>query len=248
MADESQNAEQPDQGSAVPEWVPDKFRSNPEDFGKSYTELEAKLTQTTQQLRATQDQVEQFLAQQEEQKQQQPDENFMQTSQDQLYAAYEQDPVATMAWLAQQAAQSVVAAQAKNQEPDPEFLQTQAIIAGKYAEDQVTARYPDWTDYREKVAEEIETNPDLYPEGLFTTPTGIEKALVRAYKAVKLDSLESDPTQTVEQQIAAQRLAKSQAQTLSGAAGRPEPTSTWEDKWEQIKNAPSNKYSDIAGG
>lgn len=232
-----------------PEWLPDNFKT-PEDLVKSYGELRAEFNQTKQSLHAQQDQLEQFIAQQEE-KDRGQDGDFLQQSQDQIYAAYEQNPVETMAWLAKNAAEAAIAQQAKNNQPDRALQQTQAELAGEYAERQVTVRYSDWPEYREQVAAEITANPDLYPEEIFQTPSGIEKALVRAYQTVRFGAAEKTAETTgatLEQQLASQRLAKQQAQTLSGAAGRPTPTDSWEDRWEEIQNAPNTRYRDIAGG
>lgn len=242
--DQNLEAQQQEDNPERPEWLPDNFNS-PEDLAKSYGELRSEFTQTKQQLRAQQEQVEQLLAAKEEEP---ADDNFIQTSQDQIQAAYEQDPVATMAWLAQQAAEAAYKQHAKANQPDPAIMETQALVAGKYAEEEVTARYSDFDQYREKVAQEITDNPDLYPEDLFKTPASIAKALTRAYKAVKLDTLEADTTSTVEQQIADQRRAKQQAQTLSGATGRPAPQDSWEDRWAEIANAGTRSFRDIVGG
>lgn len=240
--------EQPEQGSTVPEWVPEKFRSNPEDFGKSYSELEAKLTQTTQQLRAQQEQFEEFVASQEtQQPEQAQDPSFYQASYEQIAEAMERDPAATTAWIAQQSANAAIAQyeERNKKQEDPADQQSRALLNAEYAERQVTARYPDWKNYAEQVSQEINDNPDLYPEDLFQTPVGIEKAITRAYKAVRLDALESNTTQTIEEQIAAQRHAKQQAQTLSGAAGRPAPTDSWDDRWSEIANAGNVSFRDI---
>ena len=249
MPDEQNLEAQQQEDNQRPDWLPENFKT-PEDLANSYKELQGEFTRTRQQTKEYEQrlsQLEEMVAasQQEEEPAQQP--NFLQASQDQLYAAYENDPLATMAWLAQESAKAVLQKSSQDNQPDPRQLEAQAQMAGQFAENAIKARYTDWDTHREHVAEEIQNNPDLYPEDLFQTPAGIEKALDRAYKAVKLTALESESDKSLEERIAEQRLAKQQAQTLSGQTGRPAPVDDWESRWEEIKNAPSRSYSDLMG-
>ena len=224
-----------------PDWLPDNFKS-PEDLASSYKELQGEFTRTRQQMKEQQEAWEDFLVQQQQAQEQAQFQQQLPSIQEQLYADYEQDPVATTGRLVQAA---VAQAFQQYAQPDPRSVEAQSQVYGELATQKLQAQYSDWNDYKDKISDEIRANPELYPESLFTTPQGIQKALDRAYKAAKLDTLASSTEETIEEQIARQRAAKLQAQTLSGAAGRPPAQDQWEQRWEQIQSAPSRSYRDL---
>lgn len=243
MSDEQNlSAEQPEGSPEIPEWVPEKFRSNPEQFGKSYEELESKLTQTSQALREQQEQFEAFLSQQDEERQQQQWQAQAPQYENQLQAAYEENPLAVMSWLANQAAAQAV--QQSSRQPDEGFY---SLVADA-AERQLTAKYDDWQEYAPRVAERIQQRQDIYPEQLFHTPAGTVQALDEVYKVLKYEDVSSGAATLQQQSDEEQRHAKQQAQTLSGAAGRPPATDSWEDKWAAIANAGATSFRDIVSG
>jgi hypothetical protein len=221
-----------------PDWLPENFK-DPEALVGSYKELQRTLTSKSTRERDLEQQVSQYeemLAQ--AQTTQQP-----QTNNDALYEAYERDPVATMAWLAQQAAQQAVATtqQEQTKTSQPILEQQNQLLA--YAADQlVSQKLADWNDYKESVATEIAQNPDLLPESALTSPERAANALERVYKMVKYDGLASE-TQSLSERLAAEQLlAKQQAQTLSGVPGRPVATDDDKDYWKSIESVKTNRF------
>lgn len=247
MADEDQNLEaQNTEGAGegavdeVPSWVPEKFRSNPEKFGEAYANLEREFHQTRQEQKALQQQLEELIeAQQAPPAAAEPDTSA-------IYQAYENDPVAATQWIAQQVAQQVLQASQRDQEQfsKPIIEQQNQLLA--YTADQMVAqRVPDWADYKDRVADEIRTNPDLLPEAALSSPERVAAALERVYKAVRHDDLLNQNKTLAEQQADLQRQAKMAAQTLTGPAGRPAPTDADRDWFEGVKNAPTLSYSEL---
>lgn len=247
MADDQNLEVQNPDGAAneavVPEWVPEKFRSNPEEFGKAYSNLERSFHETRQELRAQQEQLEALIAQAN------APEPEPAVGMDAIYQAYENDPIATMQYLARQAAAQAVqtVTQAQQQSTQPLVEQQNQLLAYT-ANQMVSQRVSDWDDYKDRVAEEISRNPDLLPESALSTPDRAAAALERVYKQVRHDDLLNQNKSLAEQQADLQRQAKLAAQTLTGPAGRPAPTDADKDAWERIRNAPSTSYSNLVNG
>lgn len=233
-----------------PEWLPDKFK-NPEDLAKSYSELESKFGQTQQQLKEQQEQWESFLQEQEEQQQQAAQQQQIQQqvpqAQDQLYAAYEQDPLGTVAWLAQQ--QSQAAVQQALQQMAPQRQQQQdsmALVAGEIAFRDAERRYDDFDQYRAQIGEELK-NQRLYAEDGFYDPQVLSSYIDSAYAKTKLAALTNGQA-SLEQQIQQQAHDdKVNAQTISGAAGRPETPDDNEEFYARLKRAANQNYSGWRG-
>lgn len=240
---EVQNPEGAGAEAVVPEWIPEKFRSNPEKFGEAYSNLEREYHQTRQDLRAQQEQLEELIALQN----QAPAPE--QVSTDAIYQAYENDPIATMQYLAQQAVQQAVQTVTQSQEKFQQpLVEQQNQLLAYTANQMVSQKVPDWENYRDRVAEEISKNPDLLPESALSTPDRAAAALERVYKQVRHDDLLNQNKTLAEQQADLQRQAKLAAQTLTGPAGRPAPTDADVEAWERVKNAPSASYSNLVNG
>lgn len=240
MADD-QNLDQNPEGAVeaeVPAWVPEKFKDNPEQFGVSYTNLERELNTRAQREKELQTQIAQYetmLAQQPEPAQQ---------NNDQLYQAYENDPVATMAWLAQQAAeQAVKGLQPQLQQQQQPIVQAQNELLAYTVDQMVSQRIPDWGAQKQKVADFVSARPYLLPETALTSPATTADALESAYKAMRYDELQNQSQTQAEQLAQANELAKLQAQTLTGSPGRPGPTDADKEYWESVKNVPTNKFA-----
>ena len=223
-----------------PEWLPENFKS-PEDLAKSYQESQRKITELSTQNKGLEEsignlsaQFEQFTAQQG-----QPDP---QAVYGQWSDMYEQDPIGTMAQIAQAtAAQTVQQYAQQNQQPMQATQQTQSALVAAYADQALAAQYQDWDEEKGKVAEFIQDNPDMFHEGLFADPAKATKALVTAYKMVKADDVLSGTTVT-QQQMADTRQMKLAAQSAVGASGRPDATPADVAEWEAIKAAAPKTY------
>lgn len=232
MSDDDQNL-QVEAEVTVPDWVPEKFRGNPEKFGEAYENLEREFHQTRRDLKAQQEQVEALVVAQ----QAQPEP---QTNQDQLYAAYENDPVATMAWLAQQAAaEAVKTFQPQIQQTTQPLAQSQNELLAYTVDQMVSQRVPDWADHKQKVADFVSARPYLLPETTLASPATTADALEAAYKAMRYDELQNSSTSRAEEAQAEIERLKRQAQTLQGHPGRPAATDADNDYWQKIVNAPS---------
>lgn len=242
MADDQnlvQNPEGADEAVAVPEWVPEKFRDNPEKFGESYVNLEREFHETRRQLKAQQETLEQYIAAQPQQVQQP-----VETDNSQLYAAYENDPVATMAWLAQQSAQQAIqAALPQFQQQQQPLLKQQNDILAYTVDQMVGSRISDWNTQKQNVADYVRDRPYLLPEAALASPQNTADALEAAYKAMRYDDLQNQSQSQAEQLAQANELAKRQAQTLQGHPGNPAQSDEDTDYWESIKNAKSGKFT-----
>jgi membrane-bound lytic murein transglycosylase len=237
LADDDQNL-QAEAEVQAPDWVPEKFRSNPEKFGEAYANLEREFHSTRQEVSTLQQQIDELSAAQ----QQQPVEQ----NTDQLYAMYENSPLETMAWLAEQAAQKVLGQVTPQfqQQQQPLIEQQNQLLA--YTADQIVrSRVEDWDGYKDKVAQKLQESPYLISDQALQSPEATARALEDAYKVVKHDELISQTKSLAEQHAEALRQAKEQAQTLSGSAGRPAPTDADTEYWERVKNAPVARYSDL---
>lgn len=222
----------------IPEWVPEKFRSAPEKFGEAYSNLEREFHQTRQELAAQREQVEQLVAQQQQTAATPPA-----ADNDALYAAYESDPVGTMAYLAQQAAaQAVQAIQPQLREQQKPVQDAQNELLAYTIDKMVAGRIPDWDDHKGKVVDFIGQRPWLLPEAVLASPQTASEALISAYKAMRYDELQNQSSTQAEQLAQANELAKRQAQTLSGSPGRPADTDADKDYWSGVTSVPTNRY------
>lgn len=221
-----------------PDWLPENFKT-PEDLAKSYQEAQNKIREQGTQLNALNEnyaqlssQFEQFAAQQG-----QPDPA---EAQSQLYQMYENDPVATMAYVAQQTAQTVLqqAQQAQQQTQG----QVPADVAAFMADKTLEAKYDDWGQFKEKIAEHIQTDPFLQNDQIWTNAATATQALDRAYRLVKAETVLENPEQFTQQQADLARRMKLQAQSAVGAGGRPDPVAEATAEWERIKNAAPKTY------
>lgn len=220
-----------------PEWLPENFES-PEELAKSYVEAQRKITETSQTLaeerrarEALEESVQALSAQFEAQTRPDPNQVYSQWQD-----LYEQDPIGTMAQIAQATAQQILQQQAQQgQQPaaDPSVI---AFIA-----DQTMGQsHDDWGQYKEKVGELIASNPLFQRDELWTDPQLASSTMDSAYQMVKAQDVLSGNAVT-QQQLADTRAMKLQAQTASGAGGRPPAEDDWAKRWQEIQNASSGK-------
>jgi hypothetical protein len=225
-----------------PEWLPEKFET-PEAYVESYKSLEEELRQRGKAQNEMQAQLDQMNSIVEslsvQQQQQYPQQNQAQV--DQLYAAYEADPVGTMAFLANQAAQQAaqqVFSQYQQQQM-PQWQQQQMMqgeLMATNAERVLEARHPDWQEYGSKVGEVLERNPALLSPDVLASVDRTTDVLEMIYKQVKYD----DVAQQLEAANGSTAQMKRQAQTVSGGAGRPGEPSEQDEKINRLINAAKN--------
>jgi len=209
-------------------WVPEKFRADPPQLARSYGELEAKLTQTTQQLREQEGQLEALFASQDEQLAAEP---RRQSRNQQLRI---------MQGLAEEAAargaREVVKAVSSGRVPAPEDPTTLSRLTSEL----MPQRDPRWNETDpDLLASIIAEKPDLIGDlsDLNSVVSGLSNAaeIARGRQAERTLSAWSMAEET--------RQAKLSAQTLSGATGRGEPANEDEEFFERLKSAHSQSWS-----
>lgn len=236
---EDQNLEGVDTEEAVEgvdlSWVPEKFRSNPEKLAEAYTNLEREYHSSRQEVKGLEDAVQSLSSQFEEftAKQSQPDPNQVYSQWQDLY---DQDPIGTMAQIAQATATQILQQQASAQKEPTATPDVVAFIA-----DQTMAQqHEDWGGYKEKVAEVIAQNPLFQRDELWMNPQSASQALDSAYQMVKAQDVLSG-NHIAQQQQADTRAMKLAAQTAAGAGGRTPAPDDYEQRWQEIQNANSGK-------
>lgn len=235
--DQNLEATTPEGGEEAvrPEWLPENFKT-PEALASSYKELQREFHSTRSELKAQRETMEQFIL--EQQAEAPPEQNT-----DQVYAAFESDPVGTMAWLATQAAENAVSKLqpelAKREKP---LLQAQNELLAYTVDQMVTQRIPDWADQKSAVVDYIKDRPWLFPQEATVSPATAAEALQSAYKAYRYDDLSNQTQSQAEALKAANELAKRQAQTLQGSPGSPAATDADNDYWESVKSVKTNRY------
>ena len=206
-----------------PDWLPSNF-DKPEDLAKSYSHATQKITEQGQKLSSLEQKIQEI---QSSQYTQQAESQAFDIEQG-LYDAYESGDgraiAAANAFLIQQA----VAQQASALQPThPTQIPTEMVA--DYAERSITAEFPDWPEYKAKVAEAIQSDPVLY--GLLegeTNPANIAAVLKTGYKIAKYDTVQSataDATKSLED---LSRVTKQAAQTMSGTNSSTEAVSEWD--------------------
>ena len=222
------------EGVDRPDWLPDNFKS-PEDLAASYRESQRKITEEATARRNLEQLVAQQQAQleavQAQQAQQQQDEQPW----DEWYA---QDPIATQKAVAEQAARDAVAqyAQQSQQQAQP-IAAAQAEIIATYAYKQLEDRYGTLSpEKQDQMRQTIAEHPHLLPEDAVYSPQKLVSALDMVYRLTGPDEAAAAQTQ---QDL--MRTMKVQAQSASGATGRPSPADDAEQRWQEIANAQTGK-------
>lgn len=235
MADADLEVTPPDnQEPQRPEWLPDNFKDETA-FAASYKELQRTLTARSEREKELENQVsnyETILAQQ--QQAQQP------ANTDWLYQQHESDPVGTTAWMIQQGIQAALS-NAVGDQLKP-VVQTQNTLLAQQTDAILAQQVPDWAEQKPNVVEYVKQNPYLVSENAFSDPNTAANAMLAAYKAMNYDAREAQSQSQAEQYKAEMETLKQQAQTQSGAPGRPEPTDADKDYWDSVVNAKTNRY------
>ena len=218
--------------------LPENFKTV-EALAASYKEAERKIHEQAAQLKKIEEleqrnrEWEEWAMQQNQAQSARPEDQFIELWED-------PDRQAHLALnLAQKVAQLESAlAQQSQRGPDPTLTQ----IAAQYAENTVRSQHQDWDQYREQVAELVQQNPHLLGTAENSTPQEIARGLELAYWTVKGQSLASNQAQFATDATEAARIAKEQAQTMSGASSRPPTMSADQEYWERIRAAASGGY------
>ena len=224
-----------------PEWLPEKFKDEKE-FAESYRNLETELrtrAETQKDLESRLDTLTDLVSgmQPQEYQQQQPVQQG--NVQEQLYAAYENDPVGTMLMLANAAADQRFQQYQQAQLPyAAQQQQMQGEMVAATASRALGARYPDWNEYEARVGAVIEQHPELLTEQALSSIDSTVNSLDQVYRMVKYDDLVN---QVNEAGSAANGEAmKRQAQTMRGGQSQRTEPSEVDEKIASLKAATRN--------
>ena len=216
-----------------PEWLPEKFKDEKE-FADSYRNLETELrtrAETQKEMEARLDGLTQLVENFQPQQQQQA-QNPQQMS-EQLMSAFDQDPVGTMIFLANAAADQRMLQYQQQQMPQAQQQQQlQGELIADTASRVLSSRYEDWKEYEGKVGEMIERNPALLPPELLTSLDQTSDRLDSLYKQAKYDDLVAQLENA--QQSGSTTQMKRQAQSLGGNGGKPAQPSDVDVKMDQL--------------
>ncbi|HCG02532.1 MAG TPA: hypothetical protein DEV93_18565 [Chloroflexi bacterium] len=208
-------------------WIPEKFRADPPQLARSYSELEGKLTQTTQLLREQEGQLEALFATQDEQ----------------LVEPRQQSrgrQLRIMQGLAEEAAargaREVVKAVSTGRVPAPE----DPAVLSRITSELMPQRDPRWGETSPDVlAEIINERPELV--GDLSDMNAVVSGLSTAAELAR--GRQAERTMQTWTRAEAMKEMKRNAQTLSGAAGRGEPADADEEFFERLKSAHSLSWS-----
>lgn len=222
------------EADARPDWLPENFKS-PEDLARSYTEAQRKITELSTQNKGLEESIGELSAQFNEfvTVQNQPDPADVEA---QWLNAYEQNPISTMQELARITAENVAKQYAQqNQQPA-----VAPDVIAFMADQNMAAQHEDWAGYKQQVVEFIQSNPLYANDQLWQNPAAATQALDSAYKMVKAESVLSG-NDVVQQQLDATRQMKLNAQSATGAGGRPDSPDVQQARWQEIMNAQTGK-------
>jgi hypothetical protein len=209
------------------EWVPDKFKKNPEKLAEAYANLEREFQRRASSDAETSRRL-QELEQQLAQASQRPaaaDDDWR----DQLEQAYETDPIGTMQYLAAQASEATVSnalgRQARASAPQD---QVQNELYARSVNEMMAQTYDDWRDISPEIQQRLQQDPSLLPDDALGSLDSVRHHLSTIYKSVKYDRMMEEQQELREragEQATSAVARKREAQTLSGASGRaPEPS------------------------
>lgn len=224
------------EGEARPDWLPEKFKTEA-DFVASYSNLETELrtrAETEKQMQARLDQLTEAISTMQVPTQ----PTNVGDVQAQLMASYENDPLGTIALLAKQISDSSIEQRLQQlqmqQAPQIEQQQrVQAELVADTADKVLSARFPDWDTYGEKVGELIAQNPGLLPDQDLLSLDATTARLESLYKQVKYDDLSKAIEEGRTQDFVVDQM-KRNAQTISGHGQRPGERSEQDDKIDRL--------------
>lgn len=235
MAEQDPNLEEGADNPERPEWLPENFDS-PEALAASYKEAQRKITELSQSNRGLEESIQSLSTQFEEftASQNRPDPNAVYSQWQDLY---DQDPIGTIAQIAQATASQVLAQQSQGREND----NLPSIVAA-LADQQLSRQFEDWDEYKPKVAELLANDPVYGRDDLYSSPETAARTLTTAYNVAKAQDILNGATDLASQQAADTRAMKLNAQTAVGASGRPSTPADQQAEWDAIKAARPKNY------
>jgi len=236
--------------SQRPDWLPENFQDE-RAFLQSYRSLEDELRRRGEEQNRLSAQISELSEMIEERNAQTPQWQQPQNEQqlrEQLQVAFDNDPIGTMAWMAQQYSTQTIDArlQALQEESRPNVQQQteqQNQLLAMTVDRALQDRHDDWNEYKPKVAEAIEQDPALLSPEYLANPEATMRQLERIYENVKAREVlqAAQDGNFVTHEL---RGMKQRSQTLSGAGHRPgEPTADEEKIAALMEAAKGMSYS-----
>jgi hypothetical protein len=229
-----------------PEWLPENYKT-PEDFAASKKALENELRERGERMREMEErmgQLEQLAAQAERQPQYQAEDPMAQYAVE-LSAAREngdvEREVQLQQWLQQYSLQQAFEQQGRQQNAQQApFIEQQHELLAVQAQDEMRRRHDDWEDNKDRIAQMLDSDPDLLTEQAANSYQGIVRSLDRAYRLVKAEDMAAELEELRKQGISAEDLGRARklaAQTLPGSSGRPGEPSEADKQVAEMKQA-----------
>src|SRR5215471_838508 len=231
-----------------PDGLPEKFKDMSE-YNNSYRALEDELRRRGEDQNRMEAQLQQMQEMLEEDRQSRHQEQQFQQQapgsqaelREQLMASFENDPIGTMAYLAQQYAMQTVDArfQALQQQQQPQQYaqqEQQNQLMAITVDQALSERYDDWGEYKSKIAHEIETDPSLLAPEYLRNPDTAMRQLSRIYENVKAKEV-LQQAQNGNFVNAELNQMKRQAQTISGQGARPGEPSPDDEHFARLQAA-----------
>ena len=220
MSEETPAIEAEETTPSRPDWLPENFQS-PEDLAKSYKELERSFHADRQKMKDLEEQAQRAEQWDEWYQQQQAQERLVsQDPRDKFFEVWEEPDrqrEIALTMLQKVAELEQRYDQLTKRGPDPALTE----ISAEYAQNRMRAQYDDWDQYADKIAEAVQANPRLLGITEKSTPAELAQAIEDRYWVEKGKALASDQQTAAQEAAEAARVAKAQAQTMSGASSRP---------------------------
>jgi len=235
-----------------PDYLLDKFKTA-EDQARGYAEAERRMNEAVEGQRRLEQQVA-ALTEAVEGFRVHPDDGRTQQGDDQIRArlnqSFDEDPIGTIAYLAQQYASSAIderfAAMQQQQNPAMQMQQERDNqLLAMMVDQRLGETIDDWDEYRDRVGQEIVNDQTLIPQEVLYNPEATVNAIRRVYQMVKAnDIIEQNQNGTF---VTTQM--KRQAQTMSGSGVRNPDADPTDEKMDALRNAVvGSSYSAWRGG
>lgn len=237
MTDQVEGADLPEgEDNQRPEWLPENFDS-PEALARSYSEAQRKITELAQEKKGLEESITTLSQQFEEWTAQQsrPDPNQVYSQWEELIA---NDPVTAQFQIAQTVAQQTVQEILKQQQAPQQQFSMEDLT--EFAAERVAREHPDFQELRPLIAEELSQNPLFNREDLYANLQTTAQAFETAYNLVKARQYASG-ADLAQQQLADTRAMKLAAQSAAGTSGRTPSPDDYQQRWQEIMNAPSDR-------
>jgi len=106
------------------------------------------------------------------------------------------------------------------------------------ADNQMAQKHDDWNEVKVDIASLVAEDPEYLSVDSNTPIATVVSRLERVYKLAKANRILSQGGEFIQAEAEANRLAKQQAQTITGASQRPATSTPDDDLWASIAATP----------